>query len=486
MTFDCLLAHPQIAPGLLILAIYVAGWFLLRRLARSGTATRESARVLHFAFWILAGEWVKLLPCPPLAVAAVNSLQLLLLAGLTIHLVVHVYFGRYLPERRQVTVNRVIRDLVRFVIAVVFLLVFLRFVLRLNLATILTPSAILTAIIGLSMQDTLGNLISGMIIQIEKPFEIGDWIEIDGLKGQVREINWRYTKIETVDNLFVIVPNNKIAADKVINYSKPTPTVKQFLDIGVGYDVPPVKVKRAVLDILKANPHIKDKDSIAVLLRQYGDSSVNYQIVYTIDDTSHERAVKDEVYSCLWYQFRKQGIEIPFPIRTVIMKPAEPEPDVSALAAQLGSLSFFDGIAPDSLRYLARFSLLHAVEPGYCVFDDQDRGDTMFFVIDGRFDVIKNGQPLAALGPGEFFGEMGLLTGERRTARVQAAARGRLLEVDRSAFKVLIETEPGMIRRVEKVFASRAQAFKDAAGNMGQQAAIQRGLFDRFKSLFGL
>ncbi len=363
---------------------------------------------------------------------------------------------------------------------------FLRYVLRLNLATILTPSAILTAIIGLSMQDTLGNLISGMIIQIEKPFEVNDWIEIDGIKGQVREINWRYTKLETVDNLFVIVPNNRIASDKLINYSQPTPTVRQFLDIGVSYEIPPVKVKRAILDILKSNPHIRDKDSLAVLLRQYGDSSINYQIVYTIADTSHERAVKDEVYSCLWYQFRKQAIEIPFPIRTVIMKPPEPPADRSDLAALLGRLTFFEGVAADSLADLARFGLLQVVKPGYRVVEDGDGGDTMFFIIDGSFSVVKNGQALAALGPGECFGEMSLLTGEKRTARVEAATPGRLLEIDRSAFKVLIETEPVMIRRVEEIFEARAQAFQDAARNKGQAAAMKQGFFDRFRELFGL
>ncbi len=487
MSMANMMFNQQSLAGLTIIAAYVALWIALNLLARSGAVSRDSLKVLHLAFWVLAGEWVKALPAPPWGIAAVNSLQLGLLAILTVHLVANVYLGRYLKERRQVAVNAVIRDLVRLLIGAIFLLVFLRYVLKLNLATILTPSAILTAIIGLSMQDTLGNLIAGLIIQLEKPFAVNDWIEIDGLKGQVREINWRSTKIETVDQLYVIVPNNKISSQKIINYSQPTSTVKQFLDIGVSYDVPPVKVKRAIRDILKANPHITDRDSIAVLLRQYGDSCINYQIVYTIDDTSQERAVRDDVYSGLWYQFRKQDINIPYPIRTVIMKPAEPEPDLSALASLLGRLPFFEGVTPDSLQYLARFSLRHAVEPGYLVFDDQTMGDTMFFVIEGRCKVIKSGQTLATLGPGDFFGEMSLLTGDRRTARVEAESRGQLMEIDRSAFKVLVETEPIMIRRVEKIFAERAQAFRDAAqASAGGRDAIQKGFYRRFKQLFGL
>jgi small-conductance mechanosensitive channel len=486
MSMATLMINQPSLAGLTIIAVYIVLWIFLSRLARGGAVSRAVIKVLHLAAWLVIGEWIKTLPAPAWAIAAVNGVQLALLAALVIQLAVNEYLGRYLAQRRGMVVNTVIRDLLRLLIVVVFLLIFLRYVLKLNLATILTPSAILTAIIGLSMQDTLGNLISGIVIQLEKPFDLNDWIEIEGLKGQVRELNWRYTKIETRDHLFIIVPNNKIAAEKLINHSKPSPIVEQNLEIGVSYDVPPVKVKRAILDILKANPHIKDKDSIAVYLRQYGDSSINYQITYTIDDTADERPVRDEVYSCLWYQFKQQGIEIPFPIRTVIMAPPAPAPDLSALTALLGKLAFFEGVSPDSLANLARFGLLHAVEPGYRVFDDREKGDTMFFVIAGRFHVIKDGQTVATLGEGEFFGEMALLTGEKRMARVEAAAPGRLLEIDRSAFKVLIETEPIMIRRVEKIFTDRVQAAQAVASDKARQPSLQSGLFNRFKQLFGL
>jgi CRP-like cAMP-binding protein len=100
--------------------------------------------------------------------------------------------------------------------------------------------------------------------------------------------------------------------------------------------------------------------------------------------------------------------------------------------------------------------------------------------------VIKDGQTVATLGEGEFFGEMALLTGEKRMARVEAAAPGRLLEIDRSAFKVLIETEPIMIRRVEKIFTDRVQAAQAVASDKARQPSLQSGLFNRFKQLFGL
>jgi len=249
-------------------------------------------------------------------------------------------------------------------IVVLFALLFLRLVLNVNLAAILTPSAILTAIIGLSMQDTIGNFIAGLIIQLEKPFDLDDWIEVDSQRGQVREMNWHYTKIETTDKIYMIIPNNKIAMEKVVNYSKPTPVVKEFINIGVSYDVAPVKVKQAVLAILKANPHVIQKAESEVFLHEYSDSSIVYRLAYMIGDPGLHRKVRDEVYSAIWYQFKKHGIEIPYPICTVIMKPPPAQADVNEPVRLLGSLPLFTGVSPEGLEHLVRFGLTHAIAPG--------------------------------------------------------------------------------------------------------------------------
>lgn len=460
-------------------------WCISLVLRRASLISRETMQFLLLACLAFIYESIRRwAPIPEHLNPWLKTLELVLLTFLTIHVVVKLYIGRFLERRRSLPMARILRDLTTVLIIAVFGMVFLRMVLNVNLTAILTPSAILTAIVGLSLQDTIGNFIAGLIIQIEKPFDHNDWIEVDGQRGQVRELNWRYTKIETTDKIYLIIPNARLSAEKLINYSKPTPVVREFLTIGVSYDVPPVKIKQAVMAVLKSNSRIINKDACEVLLHQYGDSSIIYRIGYMIGDPGEYRYVRDEVHSAIWYQFRKHAIEIPFPIRTVIMKQPAPENDHEAPAQLLGALSLFEGVQADSLNALARFGLTHATAPGQTIVLEQTPGETMFFILDGEFNVLQNRQQKTTLRKGDFFGEMSLLTGARRNADVVAASHGKLLEIDRGAFKILIETEPLVIQHIEKIFAERCQTNNTATDSAA--AENKSNLFQRFRKRFGL
>lgn len=475
--------------ALLAIAIgtFVVLWGLLRILVRLHWVSLNAAQVFQLAVLVLICEGIRTrMPLPLFLAPWLKAIELALMAFLTVQVVVKLYIGQYLEHRRRVFVARIIRDLTTVLIVVLFALLFLRLVLNVNLATILTPSAILTAIIGLSMQDTIGNFIAGLIIQIEKPFDLDDWIEVDGQRGQVREMNWRYTKIETIDKIYMIIPNNKISTEKVINYSKPTPVVKEFINIGVSYDVAPVKVKQAILSILKTNPHVIQKEESEVFLHEYGDSNIVYRIAYMIGDPGMHRSIRDEVYSAIWYQFKKHVIEIPYPIRTVIMKQPSAQADLSEPVRLLGSMPLFTGVSPEGLEHLIRFGLTHTIAPGHVVVKEQEPGDSMFFILDGDFNVMKDKRITTILHKGDFFGEMSLLTGEKRTAHVEAATRGTLLEIDRSAFKILIETEPAVLRQIETIFGERCKANANLTRTKADPETLKASLFQRFKKRFGL
>ncbi len=484
-----ILALPMQPYAWLAIAIgaFILLWGFLRILVRLHLVTLNVAQVFQLAVLVLICEGIRTrMPLPVCLAPWLKALELALMALLTVQVVVKLYIGQYLQQRRRIFVARIIRDLTTVLIVVLFALLFLRLVLNVNLAAILTPSAILTAIIGLSMQDTIGNFIAGLIIQTEKPFDLDDWINIEGQRGQVREMNWRYTKIETTDKIYMIIPNNKISTEKVVNYSKPTPVVKEFINIGVSYDVPPVKVKQAVSAILKTNPHIVQKDESAVLIHECGDSAIVYRIEYMIADPGAHRKVRDEVFSAIWYQFQKHAIEIPYPIRTVIMKQPSAPADLSEPVRLLGSLPLFTGVSPEGLEHLVRFGLTHTIAPGHVAVREQEPGDSMFFILDGDFNVMKDQRITTVLHKGDFFGEMSLLTGEKRTAQVEAATRGTLLEIDRSAFKILIETEPAVLRQIEVIFDQRCKANADLARNKADPEAPKISLFQRFKKRFGL
>ena len=461
-------------------AIFFIGFMPILKTAKSSLL-----RILHAVVLIGLCEYLKRFVFPELA-RPFNGIELLLAAWLCVHLIVNLYIGQFLVQRQKVPASRIVRDTIRVIIIGLFVALFLRSVLHWNLAAILTPSAILTAIIGLAMQDTIGNFIAGLLIQTEKPFEINDWIEIEGQQGQVRELNWRYTKIETLDRYYMIVPNSKIAAQKVVNYSKPTPMVNEYLSIGISYNVPPLKVKRAIETILHANPNIAKDEHEGVFLQEYADSSIVYKIKYAIRDFSIHRQVRDEVYSAIWYQFKKQAIEIPYPIRTVIMQPPHGPEDNSTFINILSAMPFFSGTSKTGLADLFRFGLTRDFEPSQIVVENNAEGDSMFFILAGEFNVARDGRIVSTLGKGDFFGEMSLLTGEKRNARVEAKTRGTLLEIDRHAFRILLESEPVIMRQIENVFNQRALANKEAMQDKAKCEEIKQTLWSRFRRIFGL
>ena len=143
--------------------------------------------------------------------------------------------------RLKTPIPKIIRDIVQGVVYVAILLAILRSV-GVEPGQILTTSALLTAVIGLSLQETLGNLFAGLAVQIQRPFDVGDWIQFDARPkhiGKVLEINWRATKFVTLDRFELIVPNGLLAKAPLRNYSKPTLTIRRNVYVTVGYEVPP-------------------------------------------------------------------------------------------------------------------------------------------------------------------------------------------------------------------------------------------------------
>ena len=119
---------------------------------------------------------------------------------------------------------------------------------------VLATTAVGAVVIGFALQDTLGNLFSGLAIQIEKPFRVGHWVTIAGTDGLVSEVTWRATKLRTKAGNFVIVPNSVVAKETITNYSEPTQDTRLEVEVGASYDTPPNEVKAVIATALRDEP----------------------------------------------------------------------------------------------------------------------------------------------------------------------------------------------------------------------------------------
>ena len=324
---------------------------------------------------------------------------------------------------------------------------------------VLATTAVGAVIVGLALQDTLGNLFSGLAIQVERPFRVGQWVTIGGKDGLVSEITWRATKIRTKAGNFVIVPNSVLARDTITNYSEPTLDTRIELEIGASYDAPPNEVRAVIRAALRDEPLILQDHEPDILVVDFGPSAIVYRIrVWTTDFAADER-VRDRVRTRVYYAFRRHHILIPYPVQVQIQQEAAPFPsaDRPAFAALLGAVDIFAALSDAQRLELLEGAHTSLYGAGEIVVRQGDAGSSIFLVARGDAAVTLDGVTgeLARLHEGEFFGEMSLLTGEPRTATVTAITDCELVEIGADAFRRVMLGDPTLVERVSTAVAAR-------------------------------
>ncbi len=178
--------------------------------------------------------------------------------------------------------------------------------------------------VALAAQDTLANMIAGFVIMADRPFRIKDIIELPGGEyGEVYEIGLRSTKILTLDYTMVVIPNSEIGKSKVINYSYPDKRVRLRIPVGVEYGTDLKTVTNILKDVAKKQAQVREIPSPKVRMNSFGDFSLNLELYVWIDSHKDRFEVIDRINREIDERFKKEGIVIPFPIRTVYMKSEE-------------------------------------------------------------------------------------------------------------------------------------------------------------------
>jgi CRP-like cAMP-binding protein len=332
---------------------------------------------------------------------------------------------------------------------------------------LLTTSAVGAVVVGFALQDTLGNLFAGLAIQIEKPFRVGQWVAFGDREGQVQEITWRATKLRTKAGQFLIVPNSVISKEPVLNHSEPTIPTRIDVEIGASYNSPPNDVKRAIHEAMANSPLVMKAPEPQVTIKGFGDSAIEYAAQFWIEDYAIDRTARDQVRSNLWYTFRRHNIEIPWPIQIQYERDEQPirtDRHVAAAAEQLAAVDLFKTLSPEARSALSSLADEHLFAAGEAIVRQNADGDSMFVILSGQARVVLEpmGQEVAVIPAGGFFGEMSMLTGDKRTATVKAIADTVVLEIEAKDFRELAVANPGLLDHVSTIVATRRTGLEDA------------------------
>jgi small-conductance mechanosensitive channel/CRP-like cAMP-binding protein len=399
---------------------------------------------------------------------------------------------RFRRRQEAPTLVRNIFTLLAFTI--LFVLAFKYVYFDYDLGALFTTSALFGVIIGLALQDTLGNFFAGISLHADRPFQVGDVIVVtqQKLTGVVESITWRAIKIRTFQNHIVLV-SNSLAAREAIEVAPRDNLNARLVFFSTIYTDSPAKTIHVVRESVRDADNVSDKITPIVRIRGLGDSSIDWEIKYWLDDYAKYNDTDALVRQRVWYALRRNGLTFAFPTRTLHLErnvPVRPITAEDQIADRLSAVDVFSPLSTDELRQLAKATAGHVFAPGETLIRAGDEGSSMFVVHNGRVavQISEPGGPrtVAELTEGNFFGEMALFTGEPRTANVVAIEETEVLEIGHAAMKHLFQTNPSLAESISWTIAERQADL--AKGSASAQPSIQEtaGLLSSIKRFFGL
>lgn len=414
-----------------------------------------------------------------------------------------VFVDWFFAHRLRQPLPRIFRDVVQVVVYFCVAIGTLR-AMGAELGSLITTSALLTAVIGLSLQETLGNLFAGLAIQAQKPFQLGDFIQVQGAPGEtvgrVTEINWRATRILTNDWVEIIVPNSAIIKSPILNYTQPTPVSRRILKVQGPYDVPPHVMEKALMEAVRGCRGVEDDPAPTTWVSQFGDSGIEYSLVFFINDYSARSPIDAEIRRRIWYAAKRASVSLPFPVRDVRLVQNSPEAHRESEAGKsrdrarvLRQVDFLDVLPETALELLARESKVCLFGAGEDIIRQGEQGDELFIIQSGQALVVvaqgdRNSMEVARLGEGNVFGEMSLVTGEARTATVRAISPCELIVVGHEAFRSVLQAHPDMAQRISEVLVSRQAEIEQVQSTRTDDDRVTQSgvLLGRIRSFFAL
>jgi len=414
-------------------------------------------------------------------------------------------FDMLLNRRRKAPVPVMLRDIFRWILVTMAVFIIVRAIFpNVNLNVLAVSSIVTGYVVGNATQETLGNLIAGLALNTESPFTIGDWVQIAGHTGRIVDMTWRATCLRTKTDDYIIIPNDAIARASIINYSRPTTVHGYLLEIGVSYSEPPNKVRRVILEVLKKVDKVLDKPAPCVWLVKYNDFSIDYKIKFYIRDFANLENIESRIMDLIWYSFKRNGITIPFPIRDVNlhqvtpeMKSREEQKQREERTGLFAGIEILSPLSHEQLLLLADEMREEIYAEGEVILHQGETGSTFYIIKSGEIEVtIRQGGrtvKVARLEPGDFFGEMSFLTGEKCNATVTAVTDCVIAALPHTVLGSILESSENLAEKMAEILEKRMRTGEvsldapDTGADSQQPPPVARQIFlQRIRNFFSL
>lgn len=378
-----------------------------------------------------------------------------------------------------------------------------------NPTSLIATTTVAGAAIAFAMQSTLGNLLGGISLQLDNTCRIGDWIELDGgITGEVVSIRWRYTALATVYNATIIIPNAELMKSRVtllgrrgdqrIPWRRP-------IEFGVGYEWTPGQVLAVVGAALERAelPFVATEPMAHCICTGFDSSAIKYVVYYWLTDIKSYLVTDSRVRVHVYAALGRAGMEIPISRSDLYLHSGrhlqltKSEREQESRVTLLRSLELFAPLTEDETHALAAQLIGTPFGPGDIATRQGEPSDSLYILARGQVGIFRDPAPgssparlrLATLAAPEIFGEMGLLTGEARSATIVAEAEVLCYRMDKAAFESIIQARPELADALAQTVATRRAAGRATLASLSAEAPTATRaseLLRRIRQFFGL
>ncbi|MCX7990707.1 MAG: mechanosensitive ion channel family protein [Proteobacteria bacterium] len=385
-----------------------------------------------------------------------------------------------------------LKDIATLLIYFLFAIISLRLVFNLDLSSVVTTSAVLTAGIAFAMQNTLANIISGLSIQLDKNLKLGNWVYVKDkdVYGEIINIGFRYTTLRTLENTIYIIPNNQLLQSPINIFEKTVDGFALYTNIGLRYEIPPDEAKKIITEVISNNQNISKHFEPKVFHNRYGDSAIEYKLKFYIDDFYKKDITIDSIHTQIWYAIKRAGYDFPYPHREIVHKKRlEEKQEELNLTAYLDKTIIFSYLNQSQKNIILNKSKKKTYGSGEIVVKQGEEGDSLFIVLKGLLNVLIDNEKVGTLKEGDFFGEYSLLTGESRKASVISQTESLLLEINKECLSEIFQSSPELVEQLEEVIIKRDEINKNFIAEKTPKNLYEEKLNSlsyKIKKFFGL
>lgn len=430
----------------------------------------------------------------------VHILQIILgmaLIIIAVRYVNYLIFNVIIRSAAQNEIASIVRTILSVIVCIVgFFIIFQSQYPTVQLAPLFTGSTILGIVVGLALQDTLGNLFAGIALQADQPFQVGDVINIQNNRwmGVVESVSWRGVKIRTFQNKVVVISNASLGKE-FIEVAPRDNLNARLVFFNTLYSHSPAKTAHVIRETVRQCDNVSAKMRPVVRIRNLGDNGIDWEIKYWLDDYTKFNDTDALIRERIWYTFQREQLEFAYPTRTIHVETKSQEnvfkePD-SEVFDMINSIPLFDPLTDHDIENIAKASKLRVFAPNEKIVRRGQKGNSMFIIFQGAVTVqVRENNKIKTirkLKKGDFFGEMALFTGEPRSATVVADEETEVLEIKHYCLKPIIEGNPELVESLGEIIEKRRAGLDELHDTTDITAELDTtGVLNQIRKFFGL